>query len=50
VLEAPFTIFPPPAWFDGHRGALEVGRRIVKMEYKRSWLALPGLVRHALRS
>ncbi len=50
VLEAPFTIFPPPAWFDGHRGALEVGRRIVKMEYQRSWLALPGLVRHALRS
>ncbi len=49
VLEAPFTIFPPPAWFDGHRGAREVGERMVAMEGRRSWTALPGLVRHALR-
>jgi hypothetical protein len=49
VLRAPFRIIPRPAWFDGHAGALEVGKRLLQIEKDRSWSRLPGLVMHALR-
>lgn len=49
VLRAPFRIFPPPVWFEGHRGALEAGKAMVGIEYKRSWTKVPGIASHAVR-
>ncbi len=49
VLRAPFRIFPPPVWFEGHRGALGAGKAMVAIEHTRSWTKVPGLASHAVR-
>lgn len=49
VLRAPFRIVPTPVWFEGHRQALAIGRKMVELEDKRSWRKVPGVVRLALR-
>ncbi|MEC8022797.1 MAG: aldehyde dehydrogenase family protein, partial [Myxococcota bacterium] len=41
VLRAPFRIFPLPAWFDGHKGSLGVGKALFRLERDRSWSAVP---------
>ena len=49
VLRAPFRIFPPPVWFDGHKGALGAGKGMVGIEHSRSWTKVPGIASHAVR-
>ncbi len=50
VLRAPFRIFPTPVWFEGHKQALGVARKMVELEEKRSWRKVPGVVALALRA
>ncbi|MBU8899674.1 aldehyde dehydrogenase [Corallococcus sp. M34] len=49
VLRAPLTNLPPPPWVPGHRGALDLGRRLVQFELGPSWLKVPGIAAAALR-
>ncbi|MCO4764370.1 MAG: aldehyde dehydrogenase [Myxococcales bacterium] len=49
VVRAPFRIFPLPPWFEGHRQALGVAKRMVTLQTKRSWRLMPGIISHAVR-
>jgi acyl-CoA reductase-like NAD-dependent aldehyde dehydrogenase len=49
VVRHPARTFPKPVYFPSHRTAEEVGRRLVALEAKGSWLALPPLVAAAVR-
>ncbi|MCP3139631.1 aldehyde dehydrogenase family protein [Pyxidicoccus xibeiensis] len=49
VIRAPLTNMPPPPWVPGHRGARELGRKLVQFELGPSWLKVPGIAAAALR-
>jgi aldehyde dehydrogenase (NAD(P)+) len=49
VVRHPATIFPKPVFFPSHRTADVVGRRLVALEEKGSWLQVPGIVASAVR-
>ncbi len=40
VLRAPFRIRPTPPWFEGKGNALPMGKLLVELERKRSWLTV----------
>lgn len=48
VLRSPMPAFPKPVWFADHGHARDVGRRMVQMERRPSWLRVPGLAFSAL--
>ncbi|AGC48629.1 aldehyde dehydrogenase [Myxococcus stipitatus DSM 14675] len=49
VLRAPLTNLMAPPWVPGHRGARDLGTRLVDFERAPSWLKLPGVAAAALR-
>ncbi len=49
VLRAPLTNLPAPPWVPGHRGTLELAKRLVAFELDPSWLKVPGIAAAALR-
>lgn len=50
VLRAPFRIRPTPVWFEGHPHALAIGKLMLDLEMKRSWLKVPRVAALALAS
>lgn len=48
VIRGPMPTRPKPVWFADHRHAHHVGRRMVAMERRPSWLKVPGLAFSAL--
>lgn len=49
VIRAPLTNLPPPPWVPGHRGARDLGRKLVQFELGPSWLKVPGIAASAMR-
>jgi len=49
VVRHPVRTFPKPVYFPTHRTVEAVGRRLVALEAKGSWLELPGLIGVAVR-
>lgn len=49
VIEGPFRVRPKPPWFVTHKAAHQVARRLVDLEARPRWSALPPLLVHALR-
>lgn len=49
VLRAPLTSFPASPWVPGHRGLLELARRLTYFELGPSWLKVPAIAAAALR-
>jgi acyl-CoA reductase-like NAD-dependent aldehyde dehydrogenase len=50
IVRAPFRIRPAPIWFEGHPNALTIGKLILDLEMKRTWLKIPRLAALALAS
>ena len=48
VVEAPFRVFPKPAWFVGHRKAGIIGRLLTAFEYRPGFAKLPRILWNAL--
>jgi aldehyde dehydrogenase (NAD(P)+) len=49
VIRHPARTFPKPVYFPSHRTVEQVGKRLVALEAKGSWLEMPGLVGAAVR-
>ena len=49
VLRGPLQVFPKPVWFGHHGRVAQVGRRLLNLERRPSWLRVPGLVVQALQ-
>ena len=50
VMRAPLTTFPESPWVPGHRGQLELARRLAELERRPSWLKVPAIAAAALRT
>lgn len=50
LIRAPFRIRPTPVWFEGHPNALTIGKLILDLEMKRTWLKVPRVAALALAS
>lgn len=50
ILAGRFGLMPVPPWFVSHKSAHTVAERLFAFEAKPSWLKIPGIVFHALRS
>ena len=50
VIRAPFRIRPAPVWFEGHPNAMTIGKLILDLEMKRTWLKVPKVAALALAS
>ncbi len=48
VVRGPFRAFPKPPWFVTHRKADQLGPKLTEMEYRPSFLKLPGIMMAAL--
>ena len=49
VMRAPLFAFPKPAWFNSHKKAKTVTKRLLAMEENASWAKVPGIVFAAMR-
>ncbi len=49
VVRTPFRMRPKPLWFQSHKTALEMGRKLTRFEAAPSPLKLPGIFWEALR-
>lgn len=49
VVRGPFRVYPKPVWFNDHRTAAQLGRRMVHFSAAPSVLKLPGVLWAALR-
>jgi len=49
VMRAPLFAFPKPAWFNSHKKAKTVTKRLLAMEENASWTKVPGIVFAAMR-
>lgn len=49
VMRGPIQSSPPPPWFPGHRTVRDLGRKLVDLEMRPSWLKVPALAATALR-
>jgi aldehyde dehydrogenase (NAD(P)+) len=45
-----FGLLPIPPWFVSHKSAHKVAEHLFRFEARPSWLKIPGIVAHALRS
>jgi aldehyde dehydrogenase (NAD(P)+) len=50
ILAGRFGLMPEPPWFVSHRSAHKVAEQLFRFEANPSWLKIPGIVLHALRS
>jgi aldehyde dehydrogenase (NAD(P)+) len=50
LLAGKFGLLPMPPWFVSHKSAHKVAQQLFWFEAKPSWLKIPGIVFHALRS
>ncbi len=48
VVSGPFRAFPKPPWFVTHRKADQLGPKLTDMEYRPSFLKLPGIMLTAI--
>ena len=48
VVSGPFRAFPKPPWFVTHRKADQLGPKLTEMEYRPSFLKLPGIMLTAM--
>ncbi|MGC3997371.1 MAG: aldehyde dehydrogenase family protein [Anaeromyxobacter sp.] len=49
VVRHPVKTFPKPPYFPSHRSAHRLGRSLLKLEEKGSWLKVPGVIASGLR-
>jgi len=49
VLEGPLVVSPKPFWFPTHRGAPQLGRKVIDLYYRPSVWKLPSLLLGALK-
>lgn len=50
ILAGQFGLLPIPPWFVSHKSANKVAEQLFKFEARPSWLKIPGIVFHALKS
>ncbi len=49
VMRAPLNAFPKPAWFNSHKNAKTVTKRLLAMEENASWAKVPSIVFAAMQ-